>query len=95
MLTRILIFFFFSAVTFGAGVQWYEAYDYIDGQGRFVVGGLSQGGSVGSAGGWVMGGGHSAFSPSLGLGKALPTMKEFQQLNEPGTFSPSRSRQCP
>jgi len=63
------------AVTFGAGIQWYEAYDYIDGQGRFVVGGLSQGGSVGSAGGWVMGGGHSAFSPSLGLGKILPSRR--------------------
>ena len=59
---------FLSAVTFGAGVQWHEAYDYVDEQGRFIVGGLSGGGSVGSAGGWVMGGGHSAFSPSLGLG---------------------------
>ena len=59
---------FLSAVTFGAGVQWGEAYDYVDEQGRFIIGGLSQGGSVGSAGGWVMGGGHSAFSPSLGLG---------------------------
>ena len=59
---------FLSAVTFGAGVQWGEAYDYVDEQSRFIIGGLSQGGSVGSAGGWVMGGGHSAFSPSLGLG---------------------------
>jgi len=65
-LTRAHIFLL--AVTFGAGVQWYEAYDYVDQQGRFIIGGISQGGSVGSAGGWVMGGGHSAFSPSLGLG---------------------------
>jgi len=55
-----------SAVTFGVGVQWHEAYDYVEEQGRFIVGG--QGGSIGSAGGWVMGGGHSALSPSLGLG---------------------------
>jgi len=60
-----------SAVTFGAGVQWHEAYDYVEEQGQFIVGVLAQGGSVGSAGGWVMGGGHSAFSPSLGLGKIL------------------------
>jgi len=64
----IYAYIFVSAVTFGAGVQWYEAYGYVDEQGRFIVGGLSEGGSVGSAGGWVMGGGHSAFSPSLGLG---------------------------
>jgi len=57
-----------SAVIFCAGVQWREAYDYVEEQGRFIVGVLAQGGSVGSAGGWVMGGGHSAFSPSLGLG---------------------------
>jgi len=35
-------YIFLSAVTFGAGVQWYEAYDYVDEQGRFIVGGLSQ-----------------------------------------------------
>jgi len=58
-----------AAVTFGAGVQWDEAYKFVDQQGRFVVGGISIGGSVGAAGGWIMGGGHSAFSPSLGLGE--------------------------
>ena len=57
-----------SAVTFGAGVQWHEAYDSANQQGRFIVGGLSSGASVGAAGGWVMGGGHSAFSPKFGLG---------------------------
>ena len=56
------------AITLGAGVQWYEAYDAVDKQGRFMVGGLSPGGSVGAAGGWIMGGGHSAFSASHGLG---------------------------
>jgi hypothetical protein len=49
-------------------VQWFEAYDAVDKQGRFMVGGLSQGGSVGAAGGWVMGAGHSALSASHGLG---------------------------
>jgi len=67
-----------SAVTFGAGVQWNEAYEFVDQQGRFVVGGISVGGSVGSAGGWIMGGGHSAFSPSLGLGMLDTTIKDIQ-----------------
>ncbi|KAL0579405.1 hypothetical protein V5O48_002576 [Marasmius crinis-equi] len=55
-------------LTLGAGVQWHEAYDAAEQHGRFVVGGISVGGSVGAAGGWVLGGGHSAWSPSYGLG---------------------------
>ena len=61
-------YIYLSAVTLGAGVQWHEAYDSANQQGRFIVGGLSSGASVGAAGGWVMGGGHSAFSPKFGLG---------------------------
>lgn len=49
----------YLAITLGAGVQWYEAYDAVQAQGRIVVGGLSLGGSIGAAGGWVAGGGHS------------------------------------
>ena len=60
-----------SAVTYGAGVQWREAYASADQQGLFIVGGISLGGSVGAAGGWVMGGGHSALSPKFGLGIAI------------------------
>ena len=59
------------AVTFGAGVQWHEAYDFVQKQGLYIVGGLSGGGTVGAAGGWVMGGGHSMFSPKFGLGMSL------------------------
>ena len=59
------------AVIMGAGVQWHEAYDSAYQQGRFIVGGISLGGSVGAAGGWVMGGGHSAFSPKFGLGTVI------------------------
>ncbi|CAA7268663.1 unnamed protein product [Cyclocybe aegerita] len=58
----------YNAITLGAGVQWHEAYDYVNQQGRFVVGGISIGGTVGAAGGWLLGGGHSAFSPRHGLG---------------------------
>ena len=57
-----------QAVTLGAGVQWHEAYDFVQKQGRFILGGISPGASVGAAGGWVMGGGHSFFSPKFGLG---------------------------
>jgi hypothetical protein len=57
-----------KAITLGAGVQWHEAYDAAQAQGRALVGGMSVGGSVGAAGGWVLGGGHSALAPSYGLG---------------------------
>ncbi|KIJ60446.1 hypothetical protein HYDPIDRAFT_117153 [Hydnomerulius pinastri MD-312] len=58
----------YDAVTLGAGVQWYEAYDAVNLHGRMMVGGASAGGSVGAAGGWLAGGGHSALAPSYGLG---------------------------
>lgn len=61
----------FIALTLGAGVQWYEAYNAAESNGRFVVGGLSMGASVGAAGGWIQGGGHSAFSARHGLGTSI------------------------
>ncbi|THU91906.1 FAD-binding domain-containing protein [Dendrothele bispora CBS 962.96] len=58
----------YNALTLQSGVQWFEAYDAAQANGRMIVGGLSAGGSVGSAGGWISGGGHSAFAPRHGLG---------------------------
>ncbi|KAG6373241.1 hypothetical protein JVT61DRAFT_6867 [Boletus reticuloceps] len=58
----------YEAVTLGAGVQWHEAYAAVNNYGRLMVGGSSAGGSVGSSGGWLAGGGHSALSPNYGLG---------------------------
>ncbi|KAF9235770.1 hypothetical protein BU15DRAFT_64606 [Melanogaster broomeanus] len=58
----------YDAVTLDAGVQWHEAYDAVNQYGRMMVGGVSAGGSVGAAGGWLAGGGHSALSPTYGLG---------------------------
>ncbi|KAI6040855.1 hypothetical protein EDC04DRAFT_2566471 [Pisolithus marmoratus] len=58
----------YQALTVGAGVQWYEAYDTVNQIGRMMVGGISSGGSIGAAGGWVQGGGHSILSPTYGLG---------------------------
>jgi hypothetical protein len=54
-------------MTLGAGVQWHEAYDAVQAQGRVLVGGLRA--TIGAAGGWLMGGGHSPISPAYGLGK--------------------------
>ena len=57
-----------SVFTFGAGVQWFEAYDAARQRNRVIVGGICSGGSIGAAGGWLTGGGHSAISPNYGLG---------------------------
>ena len=54
------------AVTLGAGVQFSEVYEAVQKHGRVFVGGACP--SVGPAGGWVMGGGHSLLSPRHGLG---------------------------
>jgi hypothetical protein len=43
-----------------------KLYNAVQAQGRTVVGGA--GGTVGAAGGWIMGGGHSALLPRHGLG---------------------------
>ena len=59
------------AVILGAGTQWYEAYAAVNNYGRLMVGGFSTNGSVGSAGGWLAGGGHSPLSPDFGLGETL------------------------
>ena len=54
--------------TFGAGVQWSEAFDAANQHNRVIVGGVSARGSVGAAGGWLSGGGHSILSTNYGLG---------------------------
>ena len=60
-----------AVFTFSAGVQWSEAYEAARQYNRDVVGAVSQ--SVGAAGGWLTGGGHSAISPNYGLGKPNPS----------------------
>ncbi|PVF95632.1 FAD-binding domain-containing protein, partial [Serendipita vermifera] len=49
-----------------AGEHWYYVYTAAKGHGVVIVGGTSY--SVGAAGGWVLGGGHSSLSPQYGLG---------------------------
>ncbi|EIW73961.1 FAD-binding domain-containing protein [Coniophora puteana RWD-64-598 SS2] len=58
----------YDVFTLGAGVQWSEAYTAAEAREHLLLGGISYGGSVGAAGGWFQGGGHSALSPVYGLG---------------------------
>ncbi|KAH7100359.1 hypothetical protein BKA62DRAFT_706794 [Auriculariales sp. MPI-PUGE-AT-0066] len=53
------------AVTFGAGVQWFEAYDFAEAHNVTVAGGFCP--TVGVAGGFLQGGGHSLLSNTMGL----------------------------
>ncbi|KAL9049662.1 MAG: hypothetical protein Q9162_007104 [Coniocarpon cinnabarinum] len=54
-----------KAITMGAGVQAFEAYDVADAQGLRVVGGECA--TVGLAGGYTQGGGHSLLASAHGL----------------------------
>ncbi|KAF8910415.1 FAD-binding domain-containing protein [Gymnopilus junonius] len=55
-----------SAVNYAAGSQFQEIYQFAEENKLTLVGGSDQ--SVGAAGGWHQGGGHSALSPTLGMG---------------------------
>ncbi|KAG8924386.1 hypothetical protein FRC02_010463 [Tulasnella sp. 418] len=54
------------AVTVQAGVQWVDVYTAAHEKGVVVVGGGAR--SVGAAGGWALGGGHSPLGPKYGMG---------------------------
>jgi FAD/FMN-containing dehydrogenase len=55
-----------KAIKMGAGVQAYEAIEAAQVQGLVAIGGECP--TVGIAGGYTQGGGHSALSTSFGLG---------------------------
>ena len=57
-----------SVFTFGAGVQWFEAYEAAQQHNRVIVGGVCTRGSIAVGGGWLSGGGHSLITPNYGLG---------------------------
>ena len=67
-------------ITVGAGVLWNDAYKAVQKHGRVLVGGLSADGTVGAAGGWLLGGGHGIISPLHGLGMLLVTAYQPFQL---------------
>ncbi|KAF8912199.1 FAD-binding domain-containing protein [Gymnopilus junonius] len=54
------------ALTFGAGTQFHDIAQFTDEHRLQFVGGSDQ--SVGAAGGWSQGGGHSPLSPNYGMG---------------------------
>ncbi|KAL1922720.1 uncharacterized protein VTP21DRAFT_9096 [Calcarisporiella thermophila] len=54
-----------SAVTLGAGVEWGEAYEAVSKHNMEIVGGQSF--TVGAAGGYAQGGGHSPLGPKYGM----------------------------
>ncbi|PVG02323.1 FAD-binding domain-containing protein [Serendipita vermifera] len=55
-----------GVVHVASGEHWYYVNKAADEHGVIVVGGASY--SVGAAGGWILGGGHSSLSPQYGLG---------------------------
>lgn len=55
-----------AAVTIQAGEQWIDVYTAAAAQGRIIVGGHAR--TVGAAGGWLTGGGHSPWAYKYGLG---------------------------
>ena len=57
--------------------QEYEAYDSIQARGRILAGGLSAGGSVSAAGGWVQDG-QGVTSPKYGLGTSSFKLSDYQ-----------------
>ncbi|KAF9557220.1 FAD-binding domain-containing protein [Agrocybe pediades] len=54
-----------TAITIGAGVQFDDLYAFADQNGLEIVGGTDQ--TVGAAGGYLQGGGHSSITPSAGM----------------------------
>ncbi|OSD03413.1 FAD binding domain-containing protein [Trametes coccinea BRFM310] len=81
------------AITLGSGVQWQEAYEAVNAKDRVLVGGLSAGGTVGAASGWVLGGGHSVLSPSFGLG--VDNALQFTMVSSNGTRYVANAYQNP
>jgi len=55
-----------DSITTGAGVNSDEVYKFADAEGVTFIGGYAS--TIGAAGGWVQGGGHSVLSPVYGLG---------------------------
>ncbi|KAI9372487.1 hypothetical protein BJX61DRAFT_533913 [Aspergillus egyptiacus] len=71
-----------NAITVGAGQQFDEVYRFADAHGYRVVGGTSP--SVGMAGGWLAGGGHSMLSNELGLG--VDNVQQIKAVLPNGTY---------
>lgn len=67
-------------MTLGAAEQWYDVYKAADKHNVVVVGGAAR--SVGAAGGWVQGGGHSPLGGMYGMG--VDNVFQFQVVKANG-----------
>ncbi|KAF9553219.1 FAD-binding domain-containing protein [Agrocybe pediades] len=73
------------AVTLGAGVSWSTAYSQTHAHNRSIPGGMAPFGTVGAAGGWLLGGGHSPLSRYFGYG--VDNVLQFKVVLPNGTFA--------
>jgi hypothetical protein len=71
-----------DVITIGAGQQFGEVYEFANNHGYRVVGGTSP--SVGMAGGWLAGGGHSMLSNELGMG--VDNVQQIRAVLPNGTY---------
>ncbi|PVG02321.1 FAD-binding domain-containing protein [Serendipita vermifera] len=71
-----------SVAHIGAGEHWWYVYKAADEHGVIIVGGSSY--SVGAAGGWILGGGHSSLSPQYGLG--VDNVLQFEVVTPDGVL---------
>ncbi|KAJ3048152.1 hypothetical protein HK097_010820 [Rhizophlyctis rosea] len=78
-----------EVVTVGAGSRWGEVYEATNARGKLVVGGFAA--TVGASGGYVLGGGHSALSPQLGL--AVDNVLQFTVVTPTGNLITASSCQ--
>ncbi|KAJ7612040.1 FAD-binding domain-containing protein [Mycena polygramma] len=72
----------YPGVTAGAGVQFFEAYQFAEENNITLVGGSDA--TVGFTGGFTMGGGHGVLSPVLGL--AVDRVLEFKIVTPDGKY---------
>ena len=69
-----------AAITTDAGVNFDQVYAFADSLNVTFIGGYAS--TIGTSGGWVMGGGHSVLSPVFGLG--IDRVLEFQIVTPDG-----------
>lgn len=72
----------FPGVTAGAGVQFFEAFEFAEAHNITLVGGSDE--TVGFVGGFLQGGGHGVLSPVLGLG--VDRALEFKIVTPDGVY---------
>ncbi|KAJ7613029.1 hypothetical protein FB45DRAFT_1065154 [Roridomyces roridus] len=72
----------YRAIKIGAGVTFEQLDKFADDNNATFVGAFAQ--TVGASGGWIMGGGHSVLSPTLGLG--VDRVLEIKLVTPDGVF---------